>query len=193
LEAKVWRIFGTWFILIGSLLAMDCRLVLGQTKVASVKIGTHEISVGMPADRTIAALREDFKVEPLPDTPPLSFADRHWMVLNKKDLAFLAFIYTNGNTVVAFEHQLFERDLKSGQDIFNALFETSSKLSREARNTCVVTTWTDYKTTLGLGLSKAEIIFNCGAYRIRLQRTEFDGHTAFMVYEMVLEELGTNR
>jgi hypothetical protein len=67
---------------------------------------------------------------------------------------------------------LFEREIDSPQDIFNALFDAWLKLSDEGRNTCVVTTWTGYLPGAA-SLSKAAVHLSCGAYRISLLRNEF--------------------
>lgn len=168
------------FILIGLLLALDGASALSQTKQASVEIGGHEIALGMPADQVVGALRENWRVE-AGGKPPI----HEWLVSdgNEHKLPF-GLVYAKGNVVVGVEYLLFTRELISAQDVFDALFEASLKISQERRNNCVVTTWTGYTSP---GLDKSAINFTCGAYRIRLQRNQFQGAASYMVWE----ELGT--
>jgi len=154
------------FCLLGALVGVPG---LGQTKQPSIKIGSHEITLGMQADKLVASLRPDYTVSPVEETPL-----RQWFVSmgTEKDALSVGIIYARGNTVVGVKHSLLERDIGSPQDIFDALFDAASRLPDEGRNTCVVTTWTGYLPKAA-SLSKAAIYLSCGAYRISLLRNEF--------------------
>jgi hypothetical protein len=156
-------------VLLCTLAVLASVSVLGQTKQPYIKIGSHEVNLGMPTDKLVTLLLRDYKVSPSDEAPV-----RLWFVSTAKDTETLGIIYSKGNTVVGIKHLLLERDTDSPQDIFDALFAASSRLSNEGRNTCVVTTGTAYLPG-EVGLSKATVQFSCGAYRIILLRNEFKG------------------
>jgi hypothetical protein len=174
------------YCLLGILVAMPG---LGQTAQPFIKIGNYEITLGMSADKVLASLRQDYTLMPLHEDTPV----REWFVSAGKNAETLTLgsIYVKGNIVVGVDHVLLDREVDTSQDMFDALFAASSKLSDEARNTCVVTRWTAYLPA-PTSLSKAVVYLNCGTYRISLLRNEFktaDGkaHDAYLARE----ELGT--
>jgi hypothetical protein len=162
---------------------------MSQTKQPFIKIGNCEITVGMSADKLLALLRQDYTLTPLHDDTPV----REWFVSAGKNTETLTLgsIYVKGNIVVGVDHLLLDREVDTSQDMFDALFAASSKVSDEGRNTCVVTRWASYMPA-PTSLSKAVVYLNCGTYRISLLRNEFktsDG-TAHASY-LAREELGT--
>lgn len=160
---------------------------LGQPKQPFIKIGNYEITLGMSADKLLALLRETYVVTPYHEDTPV----REWFVSTDKNALAVGTIYVKGNTVVGVDHLLLDRDVDSSQDIFDALFAASLKLSNEGRNTCVVTTWTGYLPDPP-SLSKASILLNCGVYRISLLRNEFKASDGKALAEyLAREELGT--
>ncbi len=171
------------FCLVGALVGVPG---VGQTKQPSVKIGSHEMTLGMQADKLVALLLKDYNVSPS-DEAPL----RLWLVSKAKDTETLGIIYARGNNVVGIKHLLLEREIDSSQDIFDALFDAASRLPDEGRNTCVVTTWTGYLPGAA-SLSKAAIHLSCGAYGISLLRNEFKGADGKEVAGyLAWEEIGT--
>lgn len=174
------------FCLLGRVVAVPGQ---NQTKQPFIKIGNYEITLGMSADKLLAMLRQDYTLTPLHEDTPV----REWFVSAGKNTETLTLgsIYVKGNIVVGVDHLLLDREVDTSQDMFDALFAASSKLSDEGRNTCVVRRWTDYLPA-PTSLSKAVVYLKCGTYRISLLRNEFktsDGkaHAGYLARE----ELGT--
>jgi hypothetical protein len=149
-------------------LAVCCTAGFAQAVTPSIKIGDHEITVGLPADRVIASLQNDYAVQPDRSTPP-----RKWVVSAGKDTIPIGVVYARGNTVTGIQYMLKGRETDSAQDVFDVLFEAVSKLSAEGRNTCALTTWSGYVAEASL--NKAGISFNCGVYQLDLRRIQITG------------------
>ena len=154
----------------------------------ALEIGNHVISLGAPVDGVISDLQRDYTVTVGAKSPL-----RSWLVStgDKFTMPFGA-VYAKGDRVVGIDHLVLGREINSSQDIFDALFDASSKLAAREHTACVVTTSTAYEAAAA-GLSKAAIHLSCGAYRVRLQRNEFkslkgEALTSYMVWE----ELGAN-
>jgi hypothetical protein len=159
---------------------------LGQPKQPFIKIGNSEITLGMPADKILALLRQDFTVICYHEDAPV----QEWLVSAGKNTLPFGTVYVKANKVFGVDHLLLGREVVSSEDIFDALFAASLKLSNEGQNTCVVTTWTGYLPDPRL--SKASILLNCGVYRISLLRNEFKGSDGKdLTGYLAREELGT--
>jgi hypothetical protein len=156
-----------------------------QTAPASVAIGDTKITLGMLAQQALAALRENYKVENVVETPV-----HRWVIENKtKPNAIIGFLYANHTVIEGIEHLVLSRNLDSAEDIFGALYDVSSKLSQKTGSPCLVTTQTSYNP---VGLSAARVHFNCGPYRFRLVREQYksDSDNLSATSYEVWEELG---
>jgi len=163
------------------LLASQAQQALCQIKPPAITIGSSEIALGTSAPRTIAALQEKFKVDGGEGDSPV----RQWYVQEtEKPNEIIGILYVKSNVIVGVEHLVHQR-LNSAEDVFNALYEVSSKLSSDkARTACAISTWTHYDPT---GLSVAGIHVDCGPYRIRLVHEQIDDAKGVRVWE----DLGT--
>lgn len=158
-------------VLIGLLAVSLPQSVLGQTTPASVTIGDTEISLGMSAQQALASLRENFKVEDIGENHV-----HQWFIESKTEAnQIIGHLYANDKAIRGVEHLVFSRNLGSAEDVFNALYEVSSKLSRKTKSQCLISTWTNYDP---VGLSVAGVHFICGPYRYRLLREQFKSNSA---------------
>jgi hypothetical protein len=168
-----------WLFTLGIVATTACGAA-GQTVVPSVEFGKLRIALGLPADKTVAALQQDYAIHS-DESAPL----HKWVVSKKKDTFPIGVVYANGNSVVGIQYMLQERETNSTQDVFDALFGVASKLSSEGRNTCAVTNWSGYVPSASL--NKAGVSFDCGAYHVELKRIQIttDGQTTtgYMVWE----------
>lgn len=164
------------------LLASQTQAALGQIRPPAIIIGSSEIALGIPAPRTISALQEQFKVDGGAGDSPV----RQWFVQKaEKPHEIVGVLYVKDNVIVGVEHLVSAQKITSAEDVFNALYEVSSKLSSDkARIACAILPWTNYNPT---GLSVAGIHFDCGPYRIRLIREQYKDTTGVEVWE----DLGT--
>jgi hypothetical protein len=120
----------------------------------------------MSAEQVVNSLREDFKIEDVVE-PTV----HRWVIENKtKPNEIIGFLYANKKTIEGVEHLVFSKNLESAEDVFNALYEVSSKLSRKTKSPCLVNTWTNYNP---VGLSVAGVHLICGPYRYRLVREQY--------------------
>ena len=171
-------------------LALCCAAGRAQTVIPYIKIGTHEITIGLPADQVIAALQSDYAVQPGQDIGKGIYVVHKWLVSAQKNTMPIGVIYVQGKSVSGVEYMLKGRESDSAQDIFDDLFEVVSKLSAEGRSRCAIGTWSGYVAEASL--NKAGITFNCGGYQIDLRRIEItaqEGRSA--TGYMVWESLGT--
>ena len=67
-------------------------------------------------------------------------------------------------------HLVFEKELRSAQDVFEALYKLSAE---HAPATCRLSQWTAY--TPVDHASSAVVLFACGEFRLRLVRSHFAG------------------
>jgi len=156
-----------------------------QMPRASVAIGDTKITLGMPAQQALAALRENYKVEDVVESTV-----HRWVIENKtKPNAIIGFLYANDTVIEGIEHLVLSRNLDSAEDVFGAIYDVSSKLSQKTGSPCTVTAQTSYNP---VGLSAAGVHFNCGPYRFRLVREQYKSdrdNLSATSYE-VWEELG---
>ncbi len=144
-----------------------CVPTWGQTKPASLSIGGYEVSIGMPADRTIATLRASFRVEPAGELP-FHKGSGSWAVLPKEENSpVFAYINVVRNVVVGAQYLVFARELTTAQDAVEALAEVSSKLEKEHRDSCRIQT--TFRAT-PVGMAKSGLNLFCGDYQIWLYR-----------------------
>jgi hypothetical protein len=166
-----------------------CFPVPAQTLAPTIKIGTLEITVGLPADQTIAALQRDYAVQPAQDIIEGPGKVVHeWLVSAEKNTEPIGVVYARANSVSGVEYMLKGRESDSAQDVFDTLFEAASKLSAEGHNKCALTTWSGYVAEASL--TKAGISFDCGVYQLDLKRIQIDvqgekSATGFELWESI--------
>jgi hypothetical protein len=161
-----------------------CLPGMSQTRPAALAIGQHVISLGAPVQEVIKDLQKDYTV-----TPGANSTVRSWVVAKGKDKLLLGRIYAKDDTVVGIASLVLGRDFNSARDMFDALFDASSKLDANERNSCTVAT---SKEGYLSGLGKAGIRLSCGAHRVYLLRHESQTNDArVLVSYLVMEELGT--
>jgi hypothetical protein len=163
------------------LLAVCLGTGSAQTAPPAIKIGTHDIALGLPADEVIAALAKDYSVQANQDSPT-----RRWSVSPGKFFQPIATVYAKGNSIVGVQYMLRGRESNSAQDVFDDLYEAASKLSAEGHSACKLTTWAGYVAESSS--AKVGISFNCGVYQIDLRRvqiTSLDGKvtTGYAIWE----------
>jgi hypothetical protein len=155
-------------VLIGSLVISPQHAAPSQTTAASVVIGNTEIVLGMSAQPALASLQENFK----------DVVENHvhqWVIESKTEAnQIIGVLYANDKAIKGVEHLVFSRNLASAEDVFNALYEVSSKLSQKTKSPCIVSTWTNYDP---VGLSVAGVHFICGPFRYRLLRGQFKSNS----------------
>jgi hypothetical protein len=157
-----WReLFAIWIV------GASFTPIQGQTRPPSVELGGVNITIGMPADKLLATLRGKYTVLVFDDKPPL----HHWLVSNGpvKDNEPFGLVNARGNTVVGISKLLLEHVTDSTQDIFDALFDASSKFEEEGRNRCTATTSTGYVPGPAT-LNNAAVSFTCEPYRLIIIR-----------------------
>jgi hypothetical protein len=137
---------------LATLLSLGSKIALAKAATPSVKIGRHEITLGLPADKLIAELQQDYAVE-----SENTDQSHKWFVSAGKNTIPIGVVYARGNAVTGVEYMLRGRETNSPQDLFDALFEAAAKLSEEGRNTCAITTWSGY--VADASLTKAGISF----------------------------------
>lgn len=162
----------TTALLFCSILALTCITGLSQTNRPSLRIGTHEITLGMPADAALAVLRQDFEVYPT-SRDSQEPHKRQWTVFIKKPATRVGEVYADEKSVIGVTHLVFEKELKSAQDVFEALYKLSTE---HAQTACRLSEWTAY--TPGVHASSAVVLFACGEFRIRLVRSHFTSDNA---------------
>ena len=159
--------------------------VQGQAKQASLKIGGHEVTLGMPAEKLILSLQGDYDVRPV---KPEAGSDLHEWLISKSGsgqaVMPLATIYSKDNMVVGVR---LGSESESSQEIFDALFGAISKLSGTGDDLCFVATGTDYLPE-PVALNKAEVSLKCGPYLIILLRNEFKGASGTSVAGYIVSE-----
>ena len=100
-------------------------LILGAYSVAgfaqaakpSIKIGNHEIMIGLPADEVIASLRNDYYAQPDQSTTP-----HKRLISVQKNTLPIAAVYAKGNAVVGVGYMLRGRESDSAQEVLDALY-----------------------------------------------------------------------
>jgi hypothetical protein len=167
--------------LISLCLALGGTAGFAQNVTPSVKIGNHEIRLGLAADEVIGSLQKDYAVQPDSNSPA-----HKWFVSAGKNTIPIGVVCVKANVIVGVQYMLKGRESNSAQDIFDDLFEAASKLSDEGRSACTLTTWSGYVGEASL--TKAGISFNCGAYQLDPRRIEISGSsghdaTGYMLWE----------
>jgi hypothetical protein len=154
-------------LLFSSVLALTCAPGLSQTSPPALTIGQHKITLGMPADVALAALRQDLEVYPFSGDSQESHKHQ-WTVFIKKPATRVGEVYANEKSAIGVTHLVFEKELKSAQDVFEALYKLSAEHAQAAGR---LSQWTAY--TPGVHASSAVVLFACGEFRIRLVRSHF--------------------
>jgi hypothetical protein len=161
-------------IVVCSLLALP-GLIQAQD-VLSMKLGSHVIALGMPAREALADVKEDFNVSTCsPPSPidPLILCS--WVLWERDTGEAVGTIVVRNNRVIQISRLLFDRELKSTQDVFDALFEAASSFPK--RSSCTVSTDSIYGASdvNGKHSSGAQVVINlwCGQSGVALERNTF--------------------
>lgn len=151
-----------------------------------MKLGSHVIALGMPAREALADVKEDFNVSTCsPPSPidPLSFCT--WVLWKRDPAECVGTIVVRNNRVIQVSRLLFERELKSTQDVFDALFEAASSFPKMTRSSCTVSTQSAYAASDDKNGPGATVVIRlwCGQSGVALERNTFGEGTAYTRYE----------
>ena len=158
-----------------------------QQPMPSVSLGNIKVTLGALEDKTIAQFQQKYQNVNLESEP--SAPIRKWMVASGKERnsSPSVSIFAKNNRIIGAE---FLQEIVSTDDAFDALFALASKLSDEGRKACQISTWTGYFPDVGL--SKASVALECGAYQVTLLRNQFKNTTGQLVSGyLLLESFGT--
>lgn len=171
-------------IAVCSLLAVP-GLIQAQD-VSSMKLGSHVIALGMSAHEALADAKEDFNVSACSPPSPI---DPHnfctWLLWKRDPAELVGTIAVRNNHVIQVSRLLFDRELKSTEDAFDALFEVVSSFPEMTRSSCAVSTKSLYAASDGKNGSGATVVISlwCGQSGVALERNTFGDGTAYTRYE----------
>lgn len=153
----------------------------------SIDVNSYSIHMGAPIDVELGRFKKDYEVTLRDDGPGIMGYDISIRGGQRYASPLVSLWSTNGR--VSGIEQLTEIETTDG--MFDALFYMSSKVARENRGTCVMSTWTGSTGDLKVPLSKATVRLSCGPYSFTVLRNTFrsDGNALVSGY-LIIQEVG---